>query len=288
MTSPTRSLRVPSREATEPARSEHDARERAVATLATGQHGLVTARQLAAAGLRPASVAHRVRQRRLTRVHRGVYVVGAVPLSPAARRLAAVLACGTGAAASHVAGASASTLLSVRGGAIHVTVPPGNGSASRAGIRVHRGRSLSERDVIVVDGCRVTSVARTLVDLGDVVPPQVVRRAFVRAAQLRLIDMAQVDAVLGDAGRRSGARALRELLKGYDPRWAQTRSELELALLDLLASLGLPEPEVNAWLLGRFLVDFVWREARLVVETDGCTYTGPRTRGDLMRAATTR
>ena len=248
-----------------------------MAALATGRHGLVTTAELAALGLSPGSVAHRVRQGRLVREHRGVYVVGSAPLSATGRRLAAVLACGPGAAAGHTAGAAALDLLPDRPGVIHVTVPPESGSNSRRGIRVHRARPLASDEVVVADGVPVTSVARTLVDLGDVVTPQQLRRAFVRAEQLRVIDMEAVAASLSAAGRRRGARLLRELLAAYDPRWAQTRSNLELAMLDVAQRFGLPEPEVNAWVLGRFLVDFLWRDAALIVETDGGEVHGTAT-----------
>ena len=95
------------------------------------------------------------------------------------------------------------------------------------------------------------------------------RAAFVRAEQLRLLDMQAIDEALARAGRRPGPAILREVLRGYDPRWQATRSPLELRLLDAPAGRGLPEPEVNAWVDGRFLVDFLWRDQRLVVETDG-------------------
>jgi hypothetical protein len=183
--------------------------------------------------------------------------------------MAAVLACGRGAAASHLSAAAALDLLPARGGPVHVTAPAGNGSRSRAGIRVHSRRELPDGDVVVADGCRVTSVARTLVDLGDVSSHQELRRAFVRAEQLRKLDMRALESAFDGAGRRRGRRLLRELLAAYDPRWSETRSRLELAMLDVVQRFALPEPEVNAWLLGRFLVDFLWRDARLVLETDG-------------------
>ena len=47
-----------------------------------------------------------------------------------------------------------------------------------------------------------------------------------------------------------------------------TRSELEHLFLRLCRRHSLPTPEVNAG-AGRFIVDFLWRDRRLVVETDG-------------------
>lgn len=254
--------------------SAHDARERAIADLAGRQQRVVSLRQLGALGLSAGSVAHRVRQGRLKREHQGVYVVGLAPLTPDGRLIAAVLACGEGAAASHRSAAAALDLLAPRTSPVHVTVSSGNGSRSRSGIVVHDRRELPDDQVVVVAGCRVTSVARTLVDLGDVVDAQELRRAFVRAEQRRVIDMRAVDVALAGAGRRRGPRLLHELLTAYDPRWSETRSQLELAMLDLVQRFGLPEPEVNAWLLGRFLVDFLWRDARVVVETDGREFHG--------------
>jgi very-short-patch-repair endonuclease len=50
-----------------------------------------------------------------------------------------------------------------------------------------------------------------------------------------------------------------------------TRSELEFLFLKLCRQHKLPAPEVNVWITG-VLVDFAWRERRLIVETDGYRY----------------
>lgn len=51
----------------------------------------------------------------------------------------------------------------------------------------------------------------------------------------------------------------------------RTRSELEHLFLRLCERRGLPRPEVNVR-VGSRLVDFLWRERRLIVETDGYRY----------------
>ncbi len=49
-------------------------------------------------------------------------------------------------------------------------------------------------------------------------------------------------------------------------------------MLDLLAAHdALTEPEVDAWIHDRFMVDFLWREARLIVEADGAETHGTAT-----------
>lgn len=83
-----------------------------IARIAGGQHGVVTRRQLLAAGLSAGEIARRVRTGALLREHRGVYRVGHRAPSVEARYLAAVLACGDGArlsglAAAHLLGSAA-------------------------------------------------------------------------------------------------------------------------------------------------------------------------------------
>jgi very-short-patch-repair endonuclease len=75
-------------------------------------------------------------------------------------------------------------------------------------------------------------------------------------------------------GRR-GAGALRDLLAGHDAGSTRTRSELEERLLALCRRRRLPAPEVNATIAG-FEADFVWRERRVIVETDGWRAHGTR------------
>jgi predicted transcriptional regulator of viral defense system len=70
--------------------------ERVLARIAGGQHGLVTRRQLRAAGVRDGEIKQRLATGALLRVYRGVYRVGHQAPSVEARYLGAVLACGDG------------------------------------------------------------------------------------------------------------------------------------------------------------------------------------------------
>ncbi len=247
----------------------HERRERRVAALATGQHGTVASWQMLEAGLSRAAISRRVRQGRLHRIHRGVYSVGHPLLSAQGVRMSAVLACGPGAVLSHTSAAVTWGLLAGDKAVTHVSVPNRDGSRGSAGVRVHRKTTLAPDERTVIEGLPVTTVSRTLVDLGDVVPAAQVRRAFINAEQARVLDMRTVEASLSRALRLPGARTLREILKCYDPQWQRTRSALELMMLDLLSAAGLPAPAVNDWIAGRFMVDFLWRERALIVETDG-------------------
>jgi very-short-patch-repair endonuclease len=58
---------------------------------------------------------------------------------------------------------------------------------------------------------------------------------------------------------------------GEDVRRDHTRSDLERDFLRICKRRRLPYPEINVR-VGPYLVDFLWRERRLAVETDGYGY----------------
>jgi very-short-patch-repair endonuclease len=221
-----------------------DSGDVAVSRIAARQHGVVTVMQLRAAGLRRDAIARRVAAGRLHPIYRGVYAVGHAGLGNEGRWTAAVLACGHGAALSHRSAAELWQLLKPTDGPVHVTAPVAGGRKQRAGLRIHRSSHLTSADTSRRNGIAVTSPARTIRDLKRVCPPDVVRRA-VREAEFRGLP-------IGEYGDRSDG----------------TRSELERIFLRLCRRHRLPSPEVNAS-LGRFTVDFLWRQEGLVVETDG-------------------
>ncbi len=82
---------------------------------------------------------------------------------------------------------------------IHVTVPgePGDPRVRRdapPGVVVHYVPELHPDDVTVIDGIRVTSVARTLVDLAETMTYCELRACWVRACKQGQLDMEAVRA----------------------------------------------------------------------------------------------
>jgi very-short-patch-repair endonuclease len=116
-------------------------------------------------------------------------------------------------------------------------------------------------------------VARTLLDLAEVVDRRALERACDRAEMLRLFDLHAIEDVLERADGRRGAAALRAVLAEDARTTTLTRSELEERFLAVCRSRRLPAPEVNAWIAleegGGFEADFLFRAQRLDVETDG-------------------
>jgi hypothetical protein len=185
--------------------------------------------------------------------------------------MAAVLACGPGAVLSHRSAAQLWGLRPHRGTHAEVSVPR---AAARQlpGIRVHRRGRLRPGEVTVVDGVPCTSLALTLLDLAAVIDRRGVERACDQAEVLELFDLRAVRDVLGRRAGQRGAGVLRAVLAEHAIGTTPTWSALEERFLGVCRRAGLPHPEVNAWLVldgSAHRVDFLWRAARLVVETDG-------------------
>lgn len=160
-----------------------------IARLGAAQHGVVAFHELRAAGLGVGAINLRVRNGRLHRLRRGVFAVGHTSLSREGRWLAAVLALGEGAVLSHVSAAALWGLRPSSSAVTHVTVPTAAGRRPRARIVVHRSRTLGMHDVAKREGIAVTSVARTLLDLGGMVARGPLERAVEQSLALRLFDL---------------------------------------------------------------------------------------------------
>lgn len=258
-----------------------------IAELAAVQHGVVALRQLLAEGIHSGAIYHRVRCGRLHRLHRGVFAVGHVRITREGRWMAAVLALGDDAVLSHVTAAALWKLRPSAAISIHLTVPAVAGRRKRPGIVVHRCRTLRPGDTTHVDGIRVTSVARTLLDVAGMLAPGPLERAVEESLILRLFDMRAVRGLIDADPTRPGARALERIITTIHDEPSITRSDLEALMRDLCDAAGLPRPELNAIVEGDE-VDFFWREQRLIVETDGHATHGTRAAFERDRARDAR
>jgi hypothetical protein len=250
----------------------------AIARLAERQHGVVSLPQLQLAGLTKDAVGKRAATGRLTRIHRGVYAVGHARLTQRGHWMADVLAYGPTAVLSHRSAAALHGLRPDNRPKTDVTLPS-RSARSRSGIHVHRSSTLETGDVTTVDGIPCTTVARTLLDLAEVVDAQALERAVSQADVFRTFDLRTVDEVLSRASGRHGATGLRSVLASYD-RPTLTDQELEERFLALCRKASLPPPEVNGWVALddgiAYQIDFLWRAERLAVETDGWGSHGTR------------
>jgi very-short-patch-repair endonuclease len=246
---------------------------RRLADLAARQGGAIADRQIIALGYGRGAIKYWLRTARLHRMYRGVYALGHPVLSDNGRLWAAVLACGPGAVISH---RSAGALWAIRQNnriPIDVTVP-GRSRHRRKGIDVHLVRHLDRRDVTAIDGIPVTTVARTLLDLAEVVPQNQLRRAINEADYRKLFDLKAVKDVRARSPGRRGLKPLTAALNAVVPE-ERTRSDLEEAFLDFCEQRSIPRPKVNRHRNGKEL-DMTWPRYGLIVELDG--YQGHSTR----------
>ncbi len=246
--------------------------------LAENQYGVVSRRQLVAAGLSSQAIERRLETGRLVRLHRGVYAVGHRRLTQDGFWLAAALAAGPEAVLSHRDAAALHGLGRWGGGRIEVTTP--HRSPTRERLRVYSRRALTGEDVTTVERIPVTSVERTLVDLADVITRDRLAAAFTAADRERKLDLGRLGAAIArTSGRRTPGRAnLRAVLDEHAARGVQvTRSELEIALRRLVREHDLPSPRLNVWIPGMDVeVDALWHDERVAVEADGWRWHGDR------------
>jgi hypothetical protein len=258
-----------------------------IARLAEAQYGVVSRAQLLTAGLGAGGVDFRLRVGRLHRLHRGVYAVGHRRVSREGRWVAAVLACGDGAALSHTSAASLWGLRGTSAARVHVTVPTNGGIRHRDGIAVHRARALLPGEVTRHEEIRATSPARTLLDVAGMLRPGPLERAVEQSLVLRLFDLGALHRVLDAHPTRVGAATLAAIVARIADEPALTRSEAEALFLDLCDAYAIERPAVNSR-VEDLTVDFVWRAERVVVEIDGHRYHGTRSAFERDRARDVR
>jgi Protein of unknown function (DUF559) len=248
--------------------------EAAIAELANAQHAVFGLDQLAELGLSPRAVQKRAIAGRLHRIHQTVYSL--VPKKLLAREglyMAAVLACGPGAALSHRSAAALHGLRSWGHTSIEVTVPR-RSIRTHSGVAVHRSRTLTEADTTVVNNIPVTTIARTLFDLAELVDQRQLERAFDQAEIVEGLDLNKINDQLARNPTRPGAKKVRNVLENHYIGSTPTENDFEEALLALTRALGLPDPEVQFWIdpgdgEPPIKADFAWPDRRIVVETDG-------------------
>jgi very-short-patch-repair endonuclease len=241
--------------------------------LADRQHGVVTRTQLLQANFGVGFIGWAVRAGRLQPLYRGVYAVGHTALRRQGWWMAALLACGEGAALSHRTAAQAWRLTDGSLRPIELTVPC-QGGRKRDGLRIHRTR-LHPSEVVTLDGLRTTTPARTIADLAARLDRRSLRRLIERAQDLRRFDPAAIQPILERRAGRPGCRLLRDLIDLHQPDVDRARTRLERLFLRLVRSARLPKPQVNVHIAGAER-DFAWPAQRLVVEADGYAYHSSR------------
>lgn len=237
--------------------------------MAAAQCGVFSRTQALAAGYTEKQVRHLVEVGTWLRCHAGIYRVAGLPPSLAASAWVAILAAGEGARLGY---RMAGKLHGLDG-----TPPPvyfdiavrlGRSPRNVPRARIHRTQ-LAPEDIAVCQGFPVTSIARTLVDLGRSLPIETGSRIIADALRVGRTSVKALESRLASLSGATGIDRARRALASADPR---LESVLERELLALLHRAGLnPVAQYVVTVGGRAIarVDFALPGIRLAIEADG-------------------
>lgn len=217
----------------------------AIAQIAHKQLSLVALRQLLAIDLSYKHVDGAVRRGEWSEVQPNVFAPASCDIDAPRAVMAAVLAAGDGAVASHYTAAALRGLpgFALDRGDIHVTVPHSRRADCVKAV-MHYSRALPPNHVLARGAIPTTSVARTLFDLGRLCTPKRLERAVDDAIAMRIVTVHALVRVLGDlAGPgRAGTVVMRELLEARGDGFVVPRSRLERRFLAIVQEEQLPTP----------------------------------------------
>lgn len=245
---------------------ENVARERRLLESANAHWGLLHYDDLLREGLTRGAIEARTEMSRLTRLYHHVYTPGHSVLRDEGRWLAALWTFDdkSVALAHWTAAAYHGWRRPAPAERLHVVTT--RHLKSRDDIAVHRAGRM-HRDDWLQDGLfRVTSIARTWVDLADVMTWSEYRGMADARRRLPIVDIRKAQK---RHPFRPGAPLVRRLLEADD---AHTKSEFERRFLEFSAANRLLRPSgLNAWVAGH-KADCVYEEQKLVIELDGRAY----------------
>ena len=251
---------------------DHDLDEQ-LARIAERQHGAFIRATTDLVGFSQRQRQHRLEQGRWEEPYEGVFRIAGTPRTWRSDLVCAVLAGSTGTAASH---RSATAVYELPGGDRHLQELLSRRwrRAHWPSLVVHETLALGPEDVTVVDGIPITTVERTLLDLGAVRSPSTVERAVEAALRREMTTIDDLVATVDRLGRkgRRGVGVLRQILAVRTPDRCLTESDMEMRLLQVLRANGLPEPvtQFEVWHHGRFIarVDAAYVQWRIALEYD--------------------
>ena len=250
-------------------------KDRTLARTASKKHALVPVTDTAAAGLTTAEVEYRRRLGRLDRVRRGVWRMPGIPPTWEQFALAACLAAGPSAVLSHgTAGWIYRCAHFTWPDLLDITVPwPLNPRLT--GVKAHRVSTLDPRDMTVVSGLPVTTVARTVIDIASLVPPERVGPIVNDLMRRRLLTVAQLRAAadrVDDSRLRRRMKLIRTVIAQREEGFHPGDSDPEIWMVEMLVRGGLPKPvQQHEVRIGgrRYRLDAAYPEFMVAMEYEG-------------------
>ncbi len=156
--------------------------------------------------------------------------------------------------------------------AVGVAVVRGGSRQRRNGVRGRR-LELPARHLVVHEGRRVTTPARTWIDCAELVPIEHLVAMGDVLFRRRLATAAELDSIIRWARGRRGVKSARVALPILDPD-SESPGESQARCVLVLRRVPKPECNVNIVENGEWLArpDLVWRRERVIAEYDGIVH----------------
>jgi very-short-patch-repair endonuclease len=138
----------------------------------------------------------------------------------------------------------------------------------RGHLRPHTTRCQTASDHSAYRGIPITSVARTILDVGDERDQRAVEQALAQADIRYWLTQRTLNGIERRSTGRRGAPTIRAALDAHRAEPTLTESELEERFLRLVAQAGLPRPQTQVP-FDPYRVDYYRPDHNLIVEADG-------------------
>jgi hypothetical protein len=242
-------------------------------TLAERQHGVFSTWQLLDQGITERTMESRRAGGLLISLHQGVYALAHTRLTREGRSMGAVLACGPGAVLSHFSAGHHWGLLRPYGAIEVLRQSGGFHPKGHRGVKLHQTRRLEPYEITVERGIPVAVLERVLLDLAARTDAKRLERTFVQAYKRDDFSWPRLKRIITRRRGCKGVGELRRIALEVDPEALETKSVPEVDFLALWREVDSLMPVVNVLVEGH-LVDFLWSEQKVIVETDSWSYHG--------------
>jgi hypothetical protein len=233
---------------------------------------LITRTRATAIGLTKDEIHGFLARNEWERLHPSIFRDASSPRSHRQLLVAALLAAGHGAVASHQSAACIWGLVSEPPVEPEVTVPERWGRKLK-GVKVHRSPGPDQPKAVLHDGIWVTTPLRALADMAGSADVSVLKDAIDRGATTRLFTPKAMVAELQRRARqgRPGIAKLREALTERGVIGAPRPSVLERMMYDLMTRFNLPSAdiEVEVGPDGEYRLDIAYVGIKFSIEVDG-------------------
>jgi hypothetical protein len=240
--------------------------------LAERQHGAFGVGQALELGLSRTVIEDRARAREIERLHRGIYGAPGSTDTDLRRASAALLAVRGEAFLAGRTAAALWGLLSRYPREVELVRATGKVTGRHERVVVRRSRTLTKADQAITKRLRVTSPARTIIDLTGLLDGDELLEAAASALHAGKVSTDSLRDSVARMGTAAGVEALREVIRALETD-GRTDSQFERDVRRYVVGLGLtPAPGTYPLRVGGRIIarlDIAFPEQRVCVECDG-------------------